>query len=337
VGETAAAHNDLGWLYINGRNAFYKEAEAQPGYLDLAEQQFAAAIRIQPDYWDAHASLGYALFQNGKFREAVDVLEPAVEHDSTNRDLLRELGSAYASQCRFDDAHSSFVAAYRNYKAARDENNMRNTLTDWGKVLDEFGLRNAAMAQENEVLHADPNHIYARQFLGQIEVADASSSVVAAGVESLRKAVEADADKHDFVLESYLDGLLKAGKHKTAIGVYEKWSKSGLVPPLAQSPSNGALAPPNQHVRLSYARALLQDGQTERALGQFEISERISIFPNVSDVSVLREQLRAGSTSPAIERRIGELAKFAIPVPLPHRCVAPTISTAKGLKGLTIH
>jgi hypothetical protein len=34
---------------------------------------------------------------------------------------------------------------------------------------------------------------------------------------------------------------------------------------------------------------------------------------------------------------LGELAKFAIPVPLPNRCVAPTISTAKGLKGLTIH
>jgi tetratricopeptide (TPR) repeat protein len=337
VGETAAAYNDLGRLYLNGGNEFYEQRELQPTYFDLAEKYFKAAIRMQPDYWDAHASLGYVLYENSKFQDAVDVLEPAVDHNGTNRDLWRWLGSAYASLCRFADARTKFEAAYKKYETAKDGNNVLNTLTDWGKVLDSFGLHKAAMAQEVEVLGKNKDHIYARQFLGQIEVANRDPASMARGLQDLKTAVDADADKHDFVLESYLDGLMGAGEVKKAIAVYETWSLAGLVPPLTGSARLGDAPPHNKSVRLSYARALLGDGQWEKALVEFETLRSTGIYPNERDITEFQTRVGAGAGDEGSRRRIAALANVAVAPGAVHVCTEKTMSNATALKEVAIH
>jgi tetratricopeptide (TPR) repeat protein len=338
-GETAAAHNDMGWLQINGRNELYSRAVGQAGFLDRAETEFLQAIRIEPDYWDAHSSLGYALYQNEKFKEAVDVLEPAVDHDGTNRDLWRLLGSSYAKLCRFADAKAKFEQAYEKYKEADDGNNVLNTLTDWGKVLDQFGLHTAAMAQEAEVLIQNKDHIYARQFLGQVEVANEDPKMMAKGLRDLKTAVDSDADKHDFVLESYLDGLVTARKPGEAIKVYEDWSHRHLVPPLAVSTSAGELPPRNQHVRLSYARALLRDKELKKALVQFETLRGVGIFPDERDVGALAllAKAPAGVDGARDRGRVEKLREVAITVEPEHVCTEQTMSNSTPLKKVRIH
>lgn len=137
--ETAAAHVDLGWPYINRRNAFYGRVSGSSDWLAAAQAQFEKAIQLTPNYWDAHRGLGYALFEHGFMTESIDVLKPAAIHDFSNSDTRRFLAAAFAGACRFNQARQFFRTAYAGYVTAGDLDNQRNTLTDWGKALDLFG------------------------------------------------------------------------------------------------------------------------------------------------------------------------------------------------------
>jgi hypothetical protein len=83
---------------------------------------------------------------------------------------------------------------------------------------------------------SDGNHVYAREFLGQIEAYASDPTTVAMGLAALQTAVDTDADKQDFILQGYLTGLTKKGHAAEAVNKYRGWSKAGLVPPLGASP-----------------------------------------------------------------------------------------------------
>jgi Tfp pilus assembly protein PilF len=65
--NSAKAHNNLGLLYLNGR---------QP---DLAEIEFKAALNIYPDYPDILASYGLLKFQRGDYKEAERMMRQALD------------------------------------------------------------------------------------------------------------------------------------------------------------------------------------------------------------------------------------------------------------------
>jgi tetratricopeptide (TPR) repeat protein len=332
TGETPAAHYDLGWLYVYRRNDFVGE-----DYWAEAEHHFRAAIRLQPDYWDAHRGLGYVLFENEQYRQAIDVLKPAADHETNDGELYRHLGSAYAGICQFDKARREFKAAYAVYAASRqalagvatieDEahwkaagDNQHNTLTDWGKVLNHFGLHTAAIAQEQAVVRAAPDHIYAMESLGQFQTKAQDKRVQALGIANLKRAFDADADKHDFVLADYLNGLTETGHADQAIQFYEEWGQKGLVPlPVGSGPIRPS-GEPNQSVRLSYAVALRTAGRWKAALDEFKEVRRLNIEFTRKAIGDLQDQAAQGGADDAQIQNAQALEAAAVPNYDPHDC-----------------
>jgi len=129
--QKAAAYLDRGLAWIHGRRDSYVRLKIGSSRLQKAETDFIKAISIDPNYWDAHARLGYVLFEEGrsekdglqvgKLRDATDALEVALAHDRSNRPLRRLLASVDADLCRFDTARNMYRQAYAADREARDE------------------------------------------------------------------------------------------------------------------------------------------------------------------------------------------------------------------------
>jgi tetratricopeptide (TPR) repeat protein len=329
AGETPAAHYDLGWLYINRHNYFVGQH-----YWEEAEEHFKAAIRLKPDYWDAHRSLGFVLFENEKYRQAIDVLKPAVDHETSDGDLYRHLGSAYAGICQFEKARQNFKAAYAVYARTKlmlaglstisDEakwqeaiDNEFNTLTDWGKVLYQFGLGGAAIAQEEAVVKGYPSHIYAHESLGQFQIKSRDKHVQALGIGELKRAFDSDREKHDFVLANYLNGLTDTEHPDQAIVLYEKWGREGFVP----KPSSTAVPnDTNQSVRLSYAIALRANGQWKNAINEFKVLDGLNIEFTKKAIGNLETLAMSGGANSEQIADVETLVAHAVPDYDTHLC-----------------
>jgi tetratricopeptide (TPR) repeat protein len=78
-------NNDLGYLYADqGKN------------LEKAEAMIRKAVQEEPDRSAYLDSLGWVLFKRGRFKEAVDPLEKAVQHlDGGDATIYEHLGDVY--------------------------------------------------------------------------------------------------------------------------------------------------------------------------------------------------------------------------------------------------
>jgi tetratricopeptide (TPR) repeat protein len=343
TGETPAAHNDLGWFYINHRDEFTGQSERRKGYYPKAMDQFMMAIRLSPDYWEAHKGLGYALFYSDEFQEAYDVLKPAAEHHETDMDLLRYLSLTEGRLCRFDEARNHLILAYRGYEQALDEQGIGNALTDWGQVLHLSGLNNAAIEQETEAFTKE-NNIYALMWRGKFEMSmpcpkaqkqaiDCKSNSIKKGLADLEKAAQID-QQDDFVLGAYLDALISTGSAEQAITVYRQWSGAGKVPILGWYESSYQ---PNFDVRLSYAKALLKTLKWEQALVEFKMLSWVGSRFSPEDIAGLQEQARSGGADAETLRAIDKIVGSAqARLPSPPKCHLP-ISESTALSKVAIH
>ena len=322
LAETAPAHIDFALLSMHGRNDSFDEKALSDSDLDAAEGHLRGATKVNPAYWDAHAALGYVLYERGRFREAAEVLVPALEHDESNRDLRNLLASTYARLCEFDAARAHFTRAYQRNRTAYERNHnqddMLNTASDWGRALDQFGFRAAALEQETAVLDENPNHADARRFRGEMEAASADAQTIAQGLADFKQAVDASADKNDDVLAAYLTALVQMDRWSDAIDIYETWSKNKWVPAMAtDSISNAGVLPPANRARLGYAKALLMGRQWERALKEMEVLAKLGAPPGADELLDLQNQATAGGASGETLARIGYLSKDVAPAAAP--------------------
>jgi tetratricopeptide (TPR) repeat protein len=314
LAETSPAHVDFALLSMHGRNDSFDEKAFRDPDLDDAKRHLRVATKLDPAYWDAHSTLGYVLYERGRFREAADVLVPAVEHDESNRDLRNLLSSTYARLCEFDAARAYFTKTYkRNYAAYKKNNNqddMLNTASDWGRTLDKFGFRAAALEQETAVLEVNPNHVDARRFRGEMEIASGDAQTISQGLMDLKGAVDANPNKTDGVLAAYLAALTQTDHQDDAIAVYETWSRDKLVPALAtNSTSDAGILPPVNHARIGYAKALLKGRQWERALNELEVLVKLGMTPGAEELRDLQNQATNSSASGEALTRIRNLSK----------------------------
>jgi Tfp pilus assembly protein PilF len=78
-----------------------------------AEAEFREAIRLKPDYAEAHASLGNALAGQGKLSEAIAAYREAVRLKPDNAQIHANLGVALAGQGKPDEAIATCREAIR--------------------------------------------------------------------------------------------------------------------------------------------------------------------------------------------------------------------------------
>src|SRR5205814_1900308 len=82
----------------------YGNALALQGKSEQAELHFHEALRLKPDFAEAHLSYGTLLLQNGKLAAAIQETERACEFTAyRNRNCLDTLAAAYIQANRWDE------------------------------------------------------------------------------------------------------------------------------------------------------------------------------------------------------------------------------------------
>ena len=92
------AHNLLGVAYD------------KKGFGDQAKRSFERAVKLDEDA-ETLNNLGFALYQNGNYRAAVDRLKRAAKLAPTDERILNNLGLAYCRLGKIDEAYKAFARA----------------------------------------------------------------------------------------------------------------------------------------------------------------------------------------------------------------------------------
>lgn len=146
------AYNNLGVLRLLGPDAGGNVREA---IADIME-----ALRLNPDYPDAHNNMGYALREMGRFEEAMAHDKEALRLAPNFAEAHNNLGIDFQKLGRVEEAIAQFSETLRlNPDFAAAHNNL-------GDVLQKTGRLQEALAHHKEALRLDPDSAEAHNGLG---------------------------------------------------------------------------------------------------------------------------------------------------------------------------
>ena len=127
------------------------------GNLAQAVEQFKAALKIKPDFDDAHYNLGYALSRQGNLEAGIHHFGETLRLDPDNLKALNNMGVALALKGRYREAVNYFEAALKlNPRDADIHNNIGISLKNMGKPDD--AAKHFARAQALDPRHADAHN-----------------------------------------------------------------------------------------------------------------------------------------------------------------------------------
>ena len=156
------AHNLLGVAYD------------KKGFGDRAKDSFERAVKLEEDA-ETLNNLGFALYQSGNYRAAVDRLKRAAKLAPSDERILNNLGLAYCRLGKIDEAYKAF---------ARATGPLTGNLNT-AKMLERFGREDDAIRYYESAHRIDPNNSLALRRLADLyhRVGRASES------ESMRAAL----------------------------------------------------------------------------------------------------------------------------------------------------
>ncbi|CAB1061456.1 TPR domain protein, putative component of TonB system [Olavius sp. associated proteobacterium Delta 1] len=158
------------------------------GSLAKAVEQFKTALKIKPDFVDAHYNLGYALSRQGNLAAGIYQFGETLRLDPDNLKALNNMGVALALQGRYGQAVNYFEAALeQNPRDADVHNNL-------GIALKNKGNPDDAAKHFARALALDPRHADAHNSLGLILM---ESGQVAAANQHFARALEINPDFKD--------------------------------------------------------------------------------------------------------------------------------------------
>ena len=143
--KLSEAHNLLGV-------AFDKK-----GFGERAKESFEKAVKIEEDA-ETLNNLGFALYQNGNYRAAVDRLKRAAKLAPTDERILNNLGLAYCRLGKVEEAYKAFT------RAAGPVTGNLNT----AKMLERFGREDDAIRYYEAARQLEPNNTIALRRLADL-------------------------------------------------------------------------------------------------------------------------------------------------------------------------
>jgi len=148
--KPAVAHYSLGNALVQSRTS---EAIAE----------YKEAVRINPDYAEAHNNLGSALLLTGRTAEAIDEYNHALQIDPAYAQAHNNLGNALVQTGRAPEAIDHYREALRIAPtSAGAHNNLAAALAQMGQVSE-------AIQQLNAALRINPIDVDARNNLKKLE------------------------------------------------------------------------------------------------------------------------------------------------------------------------
>jgi tetratricopeptide (TPR) repeat protein len=137
-------------VHLNLGNAL-----TRTGRFSEARQEFEEALRIAPDFaGPVRNNLGILAAHEGDWPEAIHEFEASIEIDPANQNAMANLGSAYLSAGRFDEAIVTLRRALLN--AGANEAVLRRSL---GIAYYETGLYEEGEAEITKALQQNPKDV----------------------------------------------------------------------------------------------------------------------------------------------------------------------------------
>ena len=127
------------------------------GFSDRAKDSFERAVKLEEDA-ETLNNLGFALYQRGNYRAAVDRLKRAAKLAPADERILNNLGLAYCRLGKIDEAYKAFA------RAAGPVTGNLNT----AKMLERFGREDDAIRYYEDARNLEPNNTIALRRLADL-------------------------------------------------------------------------------------------------------------------------------------------------------------------------
>jgi tetratricopeptide (TPR) repeat protein len=132
------------------------------GRTDEAIEEYKIALRIKPDYAEAHNNLGNSYYEQGRIDEAIEEYKIALRIKPDHAVAHYNLGNAYANLGRTDEAIEEYKKALRiRPDYAEAHNNL-------GNVYDSLGRTDEAIEKYKIALRFKPDYAEAHNNLGNV-------------------------------------------------------------------------------------------------------------------------------------------------------------------------
>jgi protein O-mannosyl-transferase len=256
---------------------------SKSGNLPAAIERYREALRLKPDYTEAHNNLGIALSEIGRWTESIPEYEEAARLDPGSARIRYNLGNAFLHTGELSDA----IASYQEGRRLADDPNIELNL---GIALARAGRVAEAAPAYARALKLDPDFAKALYYLGNALLQLGRPDEAIASYERYLR-LKPDNPDACYRLATALVG---AGRAQEAIAWYENALRLRSGFPEAQNDLAVALtqsgrvqealphyqealrlAPNDPEIHNNLGYALAQVGRTAEARAQFEEALRL--------------------------------------------------------------
>ena len=190
----------------------YGAALVPQNRVDEAFPHFEEAVRLKPDYAEAHNNIGLTLVLRGKFDEAIEHYRTALQAKPGSGETHYNLGRVLAMAGRSDEAVTEYQTALNLQPHMLEA---RNSL---GIVLGEQGKFDEASAQFQEILRRKSDYADAHFNFGNLLLRQGRLDEAIARLSEAAKLKPADADAH----QKLGLALVMSGKSAEAVPEYRR-------------------------------------------------------------------------------------------------------------------
>lgn len=196
----------------------------QGGDARAAERRFAALLKRAPEFYPAHAGLGYTALSRTDYDEALAHFDRALERSATYAPALAGRGQTYLAMNRRDEALASFDAALAADPGLTAIRSAAEVLRFQGLQGGVAGARKAAEAGRldeartayAQAIAASPDSPFLHR---ELAIVEQRAGQLPAALEHIQRAIELDAnDPRNFVVQAdVLEAMGEWDKAATAL------------------------------------------------------------------------------------------------------------------------